>query len=1660
MGDSPSIKHTILRDGTPKEVAKYLKQLRTNAADPASITSSLHDAVVQGSISHGVFSIWIPISDDAKSIIAALSQSESMHERHVAVRAFLKAMRSPKTMTSLWDAAGGAQGVAAIMSNLSVDEIKMLCNGLAKTASLSQGRSQRHAKLTELVDILGAGIPIPKENPDARPLLPYYRRILPACTTERVVEHEATSPKWTARQRSILLRTHPALYEAKFLESIFSCEESQTTKFDVDTWTRLFNNNFGFGKKVLLKFLDAGDKLPVKPGVFISQIAVPIARRLRRRRTAAEHHLPHDVLELLAQLIGRHSALHSTLDESLNGIIFHAIKFWEHTRSTRPRVEQHLIELLSLAPETRFQSADSIVPLLRAVKPAVSYRLFRLMLQHLRAYRIDIDDDTGSDGSSFKKLRGLWPASFFVTMLGSNDRLASLRLFQRLMAVFPDGSFLKRSSERVGSIFDHEQDPDSIRGDGVALEAFLLRTSSAPRSLDPGHDSKIDADLQERRRKASSSRDWESRAFWARSALNLSIAAGSLEVYAENLLWVRRFNKDIHAVKEIYSHRALKTAEGIDLLSGIAVASYARNPDFDAAKVIRSANKILMQLLETASMALGEPSFQGHDWHAVTTVPAAVVERRFRMVNEFQDARKLTDAEVYDVVWQPTVDFLVEAETFMLHADHHKLYPSGFVGLLTNTDCFNKCEVRTHVVRFVDELAKARNVLWEKHRPQRFPSVLTLEEPWPKGLSVQSLLPHDFYDLKDIDNMPYIRQRIEKVVFGAPEVLLQEPPKDKESRAAIGRFVDYYDFALKAYVNGQKANSQREERARKAWHHAVDQLSGTRMTKAEALRFWDNRFKSNRIRLPTDVKAEFPRRDEPAIPPVDDPETPTEWNPDPNHLEFEELHRKEIPIKILDEMTTGSFIFSGDSGIWGMSSLVGSAWVPFRNATNFWDAKQFTGPLSGKGVDAFSASFLLTLNTMHGCGNSILKQPFPSTADVRYPALYLDQEFIETIDENFFYKNEAQALHILRSGPPALLAQVVQSILQNVDGNEESESRKRAPNRLAMKLIKVLASSDQPSLAFPFIRDVILSRPSDSAWHRELLTKGFFNTIPPMEAKKLLGMISLGIQEKLKEQQVRYRKAKEEDGEPVAQSAPAVKVTTVKMLAKLLSNAPFLDITSAIDILVGVLTKAQHIDIRVAIIQTMFDTLDFETASADVKDRILVLLEDLAVPLAASLTERRPMTETDWDKAESDGELPEVADATDQSAAPIRSLFYRLDQRLCNDPVSKAKLASITERLKLQSAENNRRWLELFLRKNGFSLPPGESLPLTPVDPDMLKIFPRSPEYFSRPTFEMLTQYVLANLRPSPGVVAINKKVRSNSILAMSNAGKHWLLLYGADEQKIALGGWTDCLARMHQTDMSKQVVNPNDRITVEMLQQFAKDFADGLISHGIPSHVEALFKTMSSTMVKEKNPEALQRWQSTTQPVLRSIITRIEELRTASWQRDLKRKPKALPDTFHLKIEMLAFPPGAADLDASFAKEISALIDELATGHTPYHNNWAHLRHWLARGSPAWMPRLAYLAVLMGDLSNVNVENPTLADYMRIEMAKDFMMRAHNPHDKNVVAKLKEMLRTWAECPVENFRSDAKDGLASFHNGWGSDWFTEDGGLEWADEDSDEESS
>src|SRR5690606_8459130 len=133
-------------------------------------------------------------------------------------------------------------------------------------------------------------------------------------------------------------------------------------------------------------------------------------------------------------------------------------------------------------------------------------------------------------------------------------------------------------------------------------------------------------------------------------------------------------------------------------------------------------------------------------------------------------------------------------------------------------------------------------------------------------------------------------------------------------------------------------------------------------------------------------------------------------------------------------------------------------------------------------------------------------------------------------------------------------------------------------------LVLGVAQSDQPWLAIPFIRDVILDgEDADSSWHRSLLSIPFLSSLPYEAASGLLNTMADAIRERMREQNARPREVvmtddeeaddEVDDGEEAVPSRPAVKVTTIKMMAQLLQDSKIVGASAACDILLGLLAE-------------------------------------------------------------------------------------------------------------------------------------------------------------------------------------------------------------------------------------------------------------------------------------------------------------------------------------------------------------------------------------------------------------------------------------------------------------------------------------------------------
>ncbi|KAF2156329.1 hypothetical protein K461DRAFT_275448 [Myriangium duriaei CBS 260.36] len=1315
--------HAALRIDRPREIARHLKdRFKATTTDHlSSITAQIDASVAGGLIPPRVFVIWIGITrrKDPDALVAGLRQSHNLAVRSGAISFLTKALRQADTFGPTWNAVGGAGGLADLMVEFSVNDVKAICSSLGKTGSAVGARVERQQRISELLELLCGQSTAGR---DPRPLKKFYKDLVLASTDDVVQNWERKEKvKWSAGQRALLFRAHSRRYEQKFLDEIFSVDHKDVSFED---GKHLFKPNPSFAELILARLTDieGGKKVRIPHDISTSFIR-PLLKRLSRRRFQNEYRV--EVFKKIVQCFEKHRALSDGhLHASQGGIFRYALQYWNEVPDGQKGDWYESLESLApLLPKTDLKTLSAVEDLVKMVKVPLRYSLLRLLLKQTKNYKLDIDSFSEADARGLRQIpqSRAWPVTLFIETLDNENSLA---LFRRLSKVHVSGQFIINAQPHGRGPAQVWTQPcyQSTWVDSEIVRSVLIRKSKDSNESKADWLEQVVALIEERKRKAVQSREGTDRAFWAKSALLLCLAAGALERYQETMIWARRFNKDSLTVKEIYSKHSIRTEDGTALLCALPVkeeSSEGPAADRDpidclvVSKSIECTNTILLDLLETATMVAREPSFQRYDWNEAFGLPAAVVGERFDRIDGFKSMTGLSDTEISDLVYKPTVDMLLEAEALLLQ---------------------------------------------------------------------------------------------------------RQGERDKTAKTALP---DLNCSAVRAVL----------------------------------------------------------------------------WN-------------------------------------------------------------------AGK------------LN-------------------------------------------------------PTVLADLVTYLL-------ESMKRKLEPARLEqqiggiMSIVQLLAHSDQPSLACPFVREMVLSG-DNSSWHRQLVNAGFLSLLPSKTARSFLNTMADAIKEKLQEQNARRDEldrleAMQETPSTATPTStaqrPAVKVTTVKMLAQILQDALFIDHASSCDILVDLLPHAKHIDIQLAIIDSLLSILAEPTSTLEMRTQILDALELHVVPVAGRLNERRPTTKAAWAAATKHGNpLPEINH--DDS---ILNLLHNRANGLKFHKQDKDRLAHIIVRALEESVRDHTRWISLFLEKNGLVVGSDGRKPDLPIGPSNLSLFVtlafKWTPYMTRTTFDMLERLVIANLEPSPAIEKVNKTVRETPELLNSDAGKHWLSQYGNGSSALTHGVY-QCLGTLANKQRLWETKVDNG-VTLENLQDFVIEAANVLFRRGelklfdglVTQHIGASWTAGGSH---------LQQWKSNTVPIIQCILQDIESYRTQKWQRDQNRTPTVLPDTFLLHIRMLPLPYSSVDEPAQngdnavFVAELSKLIDFLAARRSPYHKDWKLLKENLVD-----KPRQAdftYFGLSLGSLKDVDLANPSLADFLRVDLAGEFLKKTHATRNESNVTEVEEMVLSWHACEVEDFR-------------------------------------
>ncbi|KAL0937252.1 uncharacterized protein CTRU02_206983 [Colletotrichum truncatum] len=601
----------------------------------------------------------------------------------------------------------------------------------------------------------------------------------------------------------------------------------------------------------------------------------------------------------------------------------------------------------------------------------------------------------------------------------------------------------------------------------------------------------------------------------------------------------------------------------------------------------------------------------------------------------------------------------------------------------------------------------------------------------------------------------------------------------------------------------------------------------------------------------------------------------------------------------------------------------------------------------------------------------------------------------------------------------AMVAELARFVLERMKA-------RLGPDRLRVQMGSVVhivlrvARSDQPSLAIPFIRDLTLYGDDNSSWHRQLVNVGFLSSLPAKAAREFLEGMASAFRDKMREQNARPLAV---DGKP---QPSVIKVTTIKMMAQVLENNPFISVNLSCDILVSLLSEARHIDARITIVSSLISTMEVPNCPPELRARVLDALETYIVPATAQLSERRPLTEEDWATG-----LPDVGEET-----PLLDLLLKQSHNAKLNPDDKPRIAKLISHALEQSAVNNSRWIDLFLKKNNFTTGTGEPLPRWPVSPSVLERFATGwISYMPASLFEMLRDIVLFNLDPPPEIASATKAIKKNHDLVASNAGKHWLRQFdqpGAAAFGLGLQFAALQLQRPKEEVVPKQL-GEGEGVTVRMMQDLVREAAARLISKGDFETLDDLINRLRQNRFHGRGE--WESWRDNCVPLTRDIIAMVEDVRLRKEKKkkktegaDAAGRPLDLPNKFQLSLAVLPIPcsspkqpASAEDIDA-LVSELSAHIDRLATRRLPYHGDFTRLKDEVMRTPKK--EDFTRVALRLGRLNDVmTAEEPSLADYLRLELVGDLLIKADHPADKTVVADVQDMVRDWMECQDETLR-------------------------------------
>ncbi|RHZ45462.1 uncharacterized protein CDV56_103721 [Aspergillus thermomutatus] len=1539
----------LLLQKSPTAIAHHFQDLvTTENGDINAIDTHLLSQVHSESIPATIYEIWfhLAVKHAPELLHNRLTDRISCGVRKASLYALRRKFHSRKWKDT-WDSLGGAAGIKEIIDNLAMSEVKRLASAITHI-KLQGDRQVISACVEELLRLVAES-----DRITGRVISPNLGPLIELCSESYVLEYlerqgqqddafqqrlkeigrwhldllrriavgtvevsEDVRVKVFLSQRDSFVRSQQE-YVPVYLPPDMTADVHPGVAFCLDM-VHAFSANAGFKRRIgsaVLDLIHTTLKLAVKKGCsldlvlkFVKHILPTYFEHSERRVSwVTRDPLPREILRWWS--IARTGKIPYKGTFWLQRLLFHndAKSFSLHIEL----LEDFLLQTLRQQADRKFDIRTNPRDFYHHLSDHLygipcEERLTFIKFLCRKVPSIDVDLDTWPPSERESQLFPYWEERILRALPTSDAKW----LFGRMLAIHGCEEFLP--------------DPDGASPSQDRMtwtDQCLLKIDWEADEERSGQLPVAHKVLAESKRRATRERDPQGRLTWASAALRFAIASKSLDIFQETVEWSRRFLRDPVVFPGLLD--ILFSSRTASILSCTRIPGPRRPKTLSELKaVVEKSNEVLRSYLDIAHLIVREPHYQSNLTKGIPYLLSGIISQR---IEDFEMSNPGTESERVETFLDSFLPIVLEFERLANSEDTNKFTWCGFSGAVSRIGCLD--DVHGAVLSFLDRMAYERNQFWVEKRRDDSPEIMDLPLGFPRGLPLEYLLPNlELTHLanKYPDDMPYLNSRLAEVMVPTGAMLSVVPA----SVARKNYPIDSLSHGVQAVIEDPSV-AAKEKELLQIWERFSDALRPY-PDQLEIFKEWlaDSARRAGLWSAANIINPPLPPRKfsvSTFFEQCSDLDNVVEWDPlpasapvDSPSIETEPEEKKVERTILICRMNAAD-------------RIIRNKVQPEENPLRIWSHTDRSVPPSEREVVVLSA--LLYLDTLNQQPKRILRRPWPQNAPSRrYPAIFLADEFltaVATTGNRAIYAAANALQECVKFVPAQLLRDVAVSLLDMLTETGD----KKQPNystilSVTMGLIKLLQETDQPQLAIDVVLRVLKSFPDASSYHRQMRLLRLGKRLLPQDAVLMVNTFADFVCNAGKSQA-----GQSDCRDPSTKTQPYVKITTIKMLAQLLADATFVDISTCLRILQDVFNSNRHIDVRYEVVMTV---LQLFHRAADFTS-VFTAIASMAIA-ASGPSEREATPEADWLAAEKgDRPLPEVVPASDR---PLLHCFLKTAFCYLSEQHRKEYLHKVLVPLLDESTRQHTRWIRCFLSQ--IHLTPDEDNAITCLskiwafDPSAThSLFSTWRQYLPKSYLHQHRCWALAYLHYSH-VETINEKLSAKDKgWRGSTEGKHWLTLQSYLHSCNPFAGIGDSIAAGVQT-LAEGGITVSDLVEEYICRA-------GIVSrHPVRFHkklnrfvVSVKTSLESLTIVKEKMRSVSDPGRyDLLQGMMERIVADIESLRTAQWMENPDRSPAVLPSRLEMQMLLLPSPkynPHTNDPGMEYGRRLMDLVQKCA---------------------------------------------------------------------------------------------------------------------------------